>query len=147
MSGATVVGGTVLAAATVVGTGAGGGVVVAGVDVAEVTADVSGWEADTGGFDTCVACVGTDDPPPRAPTVPPTAPMTATKATPATTIRCLMDGMVRPAHQPGTNAAATSPVFTPARLYTRRRTSTAVRGSSGPRGSRWISRRSKPSVS
>jgi hypothetical protein len=138
--GATEVGVTVLAAAAVVGTG-GGGVRADGAEVAAAGA------GDVVGVVTSVACVGTDDRPARAPTVPPRAPMTATMATPATTIRCLIDRMVRPVHQPGANAAATSPVSAPARLYTRRRTVHAGAWTSGPRGSTWISRRSKPSVS
>ena len=116
MAGASVVvgvGATVVAVATVVGTvatGAGGAVVDVDVVVAEVdavTAAVTGWTGVTG-VDTRLTRRGVAWRPAKAATVPPSVPSTMTRATAPSTIRCLMTGMLRLAHQPLANAPATS---------------------------------------
>jgi hypothetical protein len=148
----------------VVGAGAGAvGVVVEEVDAA---AAVAGAGADVVGVATCVVCFGVVCPPAKAATVPPTEPITTASAIDASTIRCLMRGMLRPAHQPLANAPANSPVD-PGSLqaraslvvslgamavvaYTRRRTTGGAAAgvlSAAPKGRTWISTPSKPSVS
>lgn len=164
MAGATVVVGVVATTGAGTGVTVGAGavdtgvgsddVVVGAVDAVAVAAPAAAGDVEMG-----VVGLGTACPPAKAATVPPTVPTTTARATPASTIRCLMHGMLRPVHQPLANAPAISCVGPrrPPRptLYTRRRTAQAVwrprpwdRHCLGARtrGRTWISRTLKPSV-
>jgi hypothetical protein len=88
----------------------GGGVVVGDVEVDAVTEAVAGCIGAVVAVESWWEGFGAVDPPFKAATVPPTAPRTATMATPATTIRCLMDGMLRLTYQPRAKSEATSGV-------------------------------------
>jgi hypothetical protein len=92
-------------AAGVVVVGVGGDVdgTVNDVVVGEVSAAVTGWTTVVVVLETWARWAAFAEPPAKAVTVPPTAPQTTARATTPTTIRCLMNGMLRPPYQPRAN--------------------------------------------
>jgi NAD(P)H-hydrate repair Nnr-like enzyme with NAD(P)H-hydrate dehydratase domain len=93
-------------ATVVVVVGAATDVVVTG----EPADAVTGCGVEVTGVVVGVLARGVDGVPMKAATVPPTLARTTAMAMAATTIRRLMDGMLRRPHQPSTNWSATLPV-------------------------------------